>query len=136
MRTPRILSLLALTAAFVACSSNQTANPGHATFIQKGCSSCHGVNGEGRVGPKLQDLYGTDVSVVDSATGNKMVVAADEDYLKRSITDPRAQVVPGFNTPMPTADLSDEQLDLIVGYLIDIGAAPPPTSPSTSQAGS
>lgn len=82
----------------------------------KGCAACHGANGEGNVGPAFVGLYGSDVPLQGGTT-----VVADDDYLTRSIKDPGADKVEGFNLPMPTNNLSDAEIASILDYLRDLG---------------
>ena len=82
----------------------------------KGCAACHGTNGEGNVGPAFVGLYGSEVELQDGTT-----VIADDEYLIRSIKDPNADKVEGFNLPMPTNNLSDAEIDQILDYLRDLG---------------
>lgn len=82
----------------------------------KGCAACHGTNGEGNVGPAFVGLYGSDVALQDGTT-----VVADDAYLTRSIKDPNADKVDGFNLPMPTNDLDDAEIASILAYLRDLG---------------
>jgi cytochrome c oxidase subunit 2 len=48
-------------------------------------------------------------------------VVADEAYIRRSITDPSAQVVAGFNVQMPEIELSDDDVDALVAYITTLG---------------
>ena len=83
---------------------------------EKGCAACHGTNGEGNVGPAFVGLYGSDVELQDGTT-----VVADDDYLIRSIKDPGADKVEGFNLPMPSNNLGDAEIASILDYLRDLG---------------
>ncbi len=83
---------------------------------EKGCASCHGSNGEGGIGPAFAGLYGRQVELQDGTT-----VVADEAYLTRSIKDPNADKVAGYNLPMPQTNLSDAELASILDYLRDLG---------------
>jgi cytochrome c oxidase subunit 2 len=62
-----------------------------------GCFKCHTVDGTLHIGPTWLDLYGRREKLKDG----KWVVA-DEGYLTRSMMDPRAEVVAGFQDVMPT----------------------------------
>jgi cytochrome c oxidase subunit 2 len=48
-------------------------------------------------------------------------VVADTDYLKRSISDPKAQKVAGYTIEMPNLSLPDAEIDQIVTYLEAVG---------------
>jgi cytochrome c oxidase subunit 2 len=80
-----------------------------------GCSGCHGSKGEGLVGPPFIGLFGSDVELDDGTT-----VVADRAYLVESIKEPSAKKVAGYRLPMPQNGLSDEDVDQIVAYIIDL----------------
>jgi len=44
-------------------------------------------------------------------------VVADDQYLRRSITEPGAEETAGFTVKMPPPTLSDEEVDEIVAYI-------------------
>ena len=79
--------------------------------VELGCASCHSVDGTRREGPTWQGLAGSDVTLDDGT-----VVVADRDYLRRAITDPGSQVPLGFG-PMPTQQLTPEQVDALANYI-------------------
>ena len=62
-----------------------------------GCFGCHTVDGSRHIGPTWRDLYGK----VERLEGGK-TVQVDEAYLTRSMMDPRAEVVAGYQAVMPT----------------------------------
>jgi mono/diheme cytochrome c family protein len=82
-------------------------------FNSKGCSACHGTNGEGvpGVGPKLSGLYGSEVMLQDGSE-----VTADDAFLKESIVKPDAKVVKGYSA-MPNLGVSDSDAAAIVEYI-------------------
>jgi cytochrome c oxidase subunit 2 len=82
---------------------------------QQGCASCHGVNGEGKVGPPFTGLFGSTVQLDDGST-----TVADEAYLIESIKDPQARKVDGYALPMPETNLSDEQIASIVDFIREL----------------
>jgi len=84
-----------------------------------GCSACHTIEGitAGLLGPDLTHI-GTD------ASGRISGVSA-EDYLTESIRDPEAFVaegveraIPGLMTTAITANLTDQQVDGLVQFLL------------------
>jgi len=90
-----------------------------------GCTGCHSTDGTARVGPTLAGIFGRRVTVVEG--GATRTLTADEDYLRRSITDPGADVVSGFPDVMPrglAATIPAADLDAIVAYLETLGARP------------
>ena len=79
----------------VACGSTSSSEPldlspdaktGRELAIATGCASCHGSNGEGRVGPKWIGLADSQVLLSDGTT-----VTADDTYLYESIKNPDAK---------------------------------------------
>jgi len=64
---------------------------------RKGCLSCHSLDGQRHLAPSFRGLYGRYVQL---ASGGQML--ADEAYLTRSMMDPLADIVAGFNPIMPT----------------------------------
>lgn len=90
----------------------------------KGCASCHGSDGQGRVGPAWVGLYGSEVELEDGTT-----VIADDDYLTRAITDPGADIVKGSTLVMPNNDLSEDEIADIIAYIRDLSTDAAPTVP-------
>lgn len=88
------------------------ASEGRNVMRSKGCSACHGSNGGGGVGPAFVGLYGADVLLQSGET-----VVADREYLVESIVDPGAELVDGYNLPMPSTELSASEIDAVVAYI-------------------
>lgn len=114
---------LALSAVLAACGGGDDAAPsvsldsmaaeGRQLSIDSGCAGCHGKDGQGAVGPAWTGLAGSTVTLADGTS-----VVADDDYLRRSITEPRAQVPAGYTIVMPVnLTLSPEQVDALVAYI-------------------
>lgn len=81
----------------------------------KGCLGCHSTDGKRKVGPTFSDLLGRKSVVVTS--GKEREITADKEYIKRSILEPKADVVKGYPPVMPALKLSDDELKAIVGHL-------------------
>lgn len=92
-----------------------TAAKGETVARDRGCMSCHGSNGQGGVGPKWRGLAGSEVELKDSTT-----VVADDEYLRKAITDPEAQEVKGYSVTMPKASLTSTEVDQIVAYIKEL----------------
>jgi cytochrome c oxidase subunit 2 len=92
---------------------------GEALFTQYNCMSCHGS-----WAPTMAGLYMSPVKLSDGRT-----VVADDTYLRRSILDPGADIVDGYQANstvlMPTfrGTLTEEQIDEIVEYIKSLGQA-------------
>jgi len=79
-----------------------------------GCIACHDAD-ERRVGPRLRSLFGARVALADGR-----VIIADEDYVVRSIFDPRADVVEGYlGVAMPSfrGAIDDTHAHAIARYI-------------------
>jgi len=99
--------------------------PDHAGLIvmrANGCLTCHSLDGSKIIGPTFKGLYGTKRTVITDQ-GEKQVDAFD-DYIKRSILEPNAEVVKGFNKGLMQSYatvIKGEDLDKIIDYLKTIG---------------
>ncbi len=123
IRSTRKRSLLAIAAIGLlpACAADTGADPqlppaaaeGRSVARSKGCSACHGSDGGGGVGPPFVGLYGSEVAI----QGQDDTVTADRDYLVRSIVEPSAQLVEGYNLPMPRTELTDDEIDAMIAYI-------------------
>jgi cytochrome c oxidase subunit II len=91
------------------------AEEGRRLANRSGCSSCHGVDGGGGIGPPWAGALGTEAELEDGST-----VTVDEEYLTTSIADPDAQVRAGFTVSMPTNQLSDDEIAKIVAYIAEL----------------
>ena len=76
------------------------------------CASCHTTDGATSIGPTFLDLYGKMETLKD---GSQVVV--DEEYIRRSIRDPSAQIVAGFQDQMVPPPVKDEEIDVVIAYL-------------------
>lgn len=91
-------------------------------FGRLGCNGCHTVNGVGgQVGPDLTGAARLDLAR-DRPGGTWPSLVA---YLRESIEDPQAYIVPNFERPsrMPSAKqfkLSDRDVNDLLAYLLSI----------------
>lgn len=118
------LSALATAVALLAlgaCSSSSSSAPadlspeaaaGRELAISAGCASCHGDDGNGRVGPKWVGLADSQVTLSDGT-----VVTADDTYLYESIKNPGAKKRRGASGIMPANNLTDEEIASIIVYI-------------------
>ncbi len=82
----------------------------------KGCLACHTLDGSTGIGPTFKGIMGRQVTVVSGE--KERTVTVDEEYLRRAVNDPRADVVKGFQPIMPAyTDLSPEELQALVEFL-------------------
>lgn len=87
---------------------------GAALAQSKGCMSCHQLDND-VVGPRWTGLWGSQVELEDGTT-----VLADEEYLRRAITDPDAERVAGYFVAMPKVDLTDDEVSALVAYIASL----------------
>ncbi len=83
----------------------------------KPCLVCHTTDGSPAAAPTFRGLAGSDVRLTDGS-----VVTANDDYLMRSILDPSAQTVAGFQHGLmaklvPPGSITPRQASAIVAYL-------------------
>ncbi len=99
----------------------QEAGPQGALLLQsKGCIACHSTDGSPLVGPSLSNIFGRRTTVITD--GEEREVVTDEDYLRRSILEPSADVVKDFPPIMPPQGdmLTEEELDTLIQYIKEI----------------
>lgn len=83
-------------------------------YVQKGCTTCHSLDGSPKVGPTWKGLFGSTRTFADGTSA-----VADENYMRQSILEPNAKVVQGFAPAMPTfqGSLKDQQLSDLIAYI-------------------
>lgn len=90
---------------------------GRALAQSRGCLACHSLDGKPGVGPTWKGLYGKTETLAGGAQ-----VKVDDDYLRRSIADPNAQIVQGFAPVMPPATLNDDEMKALLAFIRDASA--------------
>ena len=96
---------------------------GEQEFATLGCVTCHREDGKGR-GPSLVGVFGKPQQLADGSS-----VHVDEAYLRESILNPQAKMVPNFQPIMPTyqGQISEDALVSLIAYIKSLekpGAAP------------
>jgi len=105
----------------VKIDSTVAAIPGAAGKLlteQKGCIACHSADGTKIVGPSYKGIFGHKVTV--DSDGKEREITVDEEYIKKSILEPDADIVKGFNKGSMISykgQLSDEEIDQIIEYI-------------------
>jgi len=83
-----------------------------------GCFACHTLDGTKLVGPSFKGIWGAEHTVITGKETRKVTV--DEEYIKRSIYEPNADVVEGFMKGLMVSyqgQLSEDDIISITEYL-------------------
>lgn len=85
-------------------------------YKRQGCVQCHAIddNSQGKAGPSFAKTFGTEQRL---ASGE--AVKIDENYIRRSILEPLAQVRAGYQPVMPTYQgrLKDKEIEALIAYI-------------------
>jgi len=84
----------------------------------KGCVACHTMDGSKLVGPSFKGIYGHKVTV--TTAGKEREITVDDEYISRSINDPNADVVKGFNEGQMVSykgQLTDDDIKQVIEYI-------------------
>ena len=99
-----------------AITLNLKTDRGKALFTEKGCNACHTIAGlpgaTGQVGPPL--------STIGTVAASRKPGTSAEAYIHESIAEPQAFAAPGFPPVMPKLDLTDQELNSLVAYLLSL----------------
>ena len=120
------LVVLACAALAAGCGGSDSGDgggsasaPGEDVYRQYACASCHSLDGSEGTGPSFEGLAGSTVELEGGKT-----VTADAAYLKRSITDPDAEIVEGYAEGIMTASIDNfdlgskpEDVDRLVEFI-------------------
>ncbi|WP_340113462.1 cytochrome c oxidase subunit II [Maribellus mangrovi] len=104
-------------ASSIAAAASPTAT-GRKVMQNIGCFACHSIDGTKLVGPSFKGIWGETQTVTTG--GEKREITVDEDYVRKSIFDPNADIVEGFGKGLMVTyegQLSDEDVDNIIEYL-------------------
>jgi cytochrome c oxidase subunit 2 len=109
---------------------------GRDTAARYGCINCHTLDGQRHIGPSWAGLYHSMVRLQDGRS-----VYVDEAYLTRSMMDPLADVVTGYNAVMPSYRglLEQPEVAALVELIKSIQTTPEPvvvTLPQVAPLGS
>ncbi|MBT3422339.1 MAG: cytochrome c oxidase subunit II [Bacteroidetes bacterium] len=98
--------------------SAETEHIGLQVIKKNACVACHSLDGVQGVGPSFKGLYGSKKTV--ETDGKKRTVTADEAYIKKSIYEPNADVVEGFNKGLMIPykeQITEEELAEVIDFI-------------------
>jgi cytochrome c oxidase subunit 2 len=112
---------LALAACVLAtaCAEPKATDPiqrGTQVYREKNCGSCHRIGGDG-------GTAGPDLTHIGTVAESRKEGLTAEEYIRESIQDPGAYIVPGYRDTMPrglTNGMSQEDIDALVQYLLTL----------------
>jgi cytochrome c oxidase subunit 2 len=108
----------AASAKIAAVSGNTPGAVGESIMRTAGCLACHTIDGTKLIGPTYLNLYGSQVVIIRD--GKEMTVTANDEYLKKCITEPNVDNVKGFPTTLMQSyrsQLTDDDIAKIIEYL-------------------
>jgi len=93
------------------------ADQGKELYRNKGCLGCHSVDGTMKVGPSLKGVFGQKVELADGR-----VMKADENFIRSHIENPRATILKGYSSVMPTFKglLTEAEMNALMAYIKSI----------------
>ena len=107
------------TATLAKASSGSIAGDQGLTIMKfQGCMACHSTDGSKIVGPTYVNLFGKQEVV--TRNGAEVIITVDEEYIKRSIFDPNADIVKGYPKGLMQSykgKISDADIAKIIEYL-------------------
>jgi cytochrome c oxidase subunit 2 len=118
MEEPDFQSFIADTTKVATADIDSPTATGKRIMQNIGCFACHTLDGTKLVGPSFKGIWGAEHTVVTGKETRKVKV--DEEYIKRSIYDPNADVVEGFMKGLMVSyqgQLSEEDIANIIEYL-------------------
>lgn len=102
----------------VAAAGNAPGAAGEAIMRTQGCFACHTTDGSKLIGPSYLNLYGSQQVVLRE--GKEITITANDEYIKRSILDPNADITKGFPSGLMQSfrsTISDDDIAKIIEYL-------------------
>jgi len=82
------------------------------------CIGCHSLDGSRLVGPSFLGIYGSKKTVIEN--GKAKTITVDEEYIKRAINNPNAEVVEGYAPNLMQSYskiISEEDQQFIIEYM-------------------
>ncbi|HEX9973954.1 MAG TPA: cytochrome c oxidase subunit II [bacterium] len=90
---------------------------GFALLNDKGCTACHTLDGTPMVGSTFKGIFGKKQIVITD--GKERLITIDEAYFKKSILQPEADLVKGYDPIMPEPDeaITDEEIREMIAHI-------------------
>ncbi|HVR88190.1 MAG TPA: cytochrome c [Candidatus Limnocylindria bacterium] len=115
------MRLLALCLALLlaACGEPRASGPigrGRQVYQDKNCAACHWIDSTG-------STAGPDLTHIATVAAARRADQSAEAYIRESITDPGAYIVPGYPDTMGRGlarSLSEEDLAALIAYLLTL----------------
>ncbi len=102
----------------VAAAGNAPGAAGESIMRIQGCFACHTTDGSKLIGPSYLNLYGSQQVVLRD--GKEITITANDEYIRRSILDPNADITKGFPSGLMQSfrsTISDDDIAKIIEYL-------------------
>ena len=83
-----------------------------------GCNACHSADGSRIIGPSYKGIFGEESVVITS--GQERTIVIDEEYIRRSIYEPNADIVKGYNQGLMqtyTRQITEDEIEKIIEYI-------------------
>jgi cytochrome c oxidase subunit 2 len=83
-------------------------------YQNRGCQTCHSLDGAAGEGPSFKGIFGHPVKLSDGKS-----VMVDENYIRESILQPQAKIVAGFGPIMPTFQgmLREREINALIQFI-------------------
>lgn len=104
--TPSTPTTTATTAPAPVTVTPALVGRGKTLFAADGCAACHSLTGATGVGPNVNGIAGSKVTLVTGQT-----IAVDDAYLEQSIANPDAQIVKGYRDGVMSAAIASYNLN-------------------------
>jgi cytochrome c oxidase subunit 2 len=101
-----------------AATANAPGAEGLSIMKIQGCLACHSSDGSKIVGPTYLNLFGKQQPVIRN--GAEVTITVDEEYIKRSILDPNAEIVKGYPKGLMQSyrgKVTDDDIAKIIIYI-------------------
>ena len=91
---------------------------GQRLYTKKGCANCHSTDGTAKTGggPSFQGVLTRDTVFADGQTLAKDLETR-ENYMRKSMLEPAANIVRGYDAIMPRIALTDREIDMLIAYI-------------------